>query len=119
MRSNIINMADRMKDNEDAALEALFRSEPIADDGFSARVLSRVRRRVWVRRLALPLAVAVGAAISAPAILDVAVIMNDLAGMLPTDSLGLPAGILPQTSAMLIAGAVTIAALFALPALED
>ena len=112
-------MADRMKDNEDAALEALFRSDPIADDGFSARVLSRVRRRVWVRRLALPLAVAFGAAVSAPAIRDVAVIMHDLIGMLPGDALGLSIGVLPQTSAVLIAGAVTIAALFALPAFED
>ena len=112
-------MADRMKDNEDAALEALFRSEPIADEGFSARVVSRVRRRVWVQRLALPLAVAVGAAISAPAIRDAAVIMRNLIGMLPTDALGISAGILTHTSAMLIAGAVTIAVLFALPALED
>ena len=119
MQSNIINMADRMKDNEDAALEALFRSEPIADDGFSARVMSRVRRRIWVRRLALPVAVAVGAAISAPAIRDVAVIVHDLAGMLPGDALGLSLGGLQQTSAMLITGAVTVAALFALPAIED
>ena len=119
MRSKIINMAERMKDTEDAALEALFRSEPIADDGFSARVLSKVRRRVWVRRLALPLAVIAGAAISAPAIRDVAVIMNDLAAMLSTGSLGLSTAILPQTSAVLLVAAATIAALFALPAFDD
>ena len=50
-------MAERQKDNEDLVLEALFRAEPIADDGFCKRVVARVRRRVWTRRVTLPVAV--------------------------------------------------------------
>ena len=44
-------MAERLKDDADLKLDALFRSEPVQDDGFSVRVVSRVRRRMWVQRL--------------------------------------------------------------------
>ena len=50
-------MAEKLKDAEDRLLESLFASEPIADDGFSRRVVTRIRRRIWVRRLALPVEV--------------------------------------------------------------
>ena len=65
MTSKIINMAERMKDEADAKLTAMFESSPVADDGFSTRVMSEVRRRMWVRRLSLPIALAIGLAISA------------------------------------------------------
>ena len=119
MQSKVVNMADRLKDSEDAALEALFKSEPIADDGFSARVVARVRRRIWVRRLALPTAVAAGAAIAGPAVLDVASVMTDLVGLIPFGWLAPPTDLLPQASVTLIVGAAAVAALFAIPALED
>jgi hypothetical protein len=64
LKSKIINMADRIKDVDDEMLEALFRAEPIADDGFSERIVRKVRRRLWLKRFTLPAAVAIGAAIS-------------------------------------------------------
>lgn len=60
MTSQIINMVDRMKSSEDRALETLFRSEPLPDGGFSARVAGRIRRRLWLRRLLVPAAVLAG-----------------------------------------------------------
>lgn len=45
-------------------LAAMFRSEPIADNGFSDRVVRRIRRRLWLRRITLPAAAAIGAAIA-------------------------------------------------------
>ena len=63
-------MADRLKDEVDRTLESLFRSEPVSDDGFSAQVVSRVRQRMWIRRLALPVAFLVGAAISVKPLLQ-------------------------------------------------
>lgn len=63
-------MAERMKDETDRALEQLFRCESIDDDGFSARVMARVRRRVWVRRLAMPIALVIGAVIGLKPLLD-------------------------------------------------
>ncbi len=118
MRSIVVNMAERMKDSEDRMLEALFRSEPIADDGFSRRVLARVRRRIWVRRLALPVAAVAGAGIALPAIRDVAGVLSDLVALLPLEWLTVEAP-LPQASAVLMLAAVAMAALFALPALDD
>ncbi len=68
MKSKIINMADKLKDSEDQHLEELFRSPSVEDNGFSARVVRRVRQRLWLRRLSLPVAVCVGLPIAmAPA----------------------------------------------------
>jgi hypothetical protein len=33
-------MAERIKDKEDLKLESMFRSEPVADDGFSVNIIS-------------------------------------------------------------------------------
>jgi hypothetical protein len=52
-------MADKTSDAVDRLLASALKAEPIADDGFSARIVSRIRRRIWVNRLALPIAVLV------------------------------------------------------------
>jgi len=57
-------MAEKTQDAEDRLLNAMFQAEPIADAGFSDRVVRRIRRQMWVRRLALPIAMVVGAAIA-------------------------------------------------------
>ncbi len=57
-------MAEKMQDAEDRLLESMFQSESVADNGFSDRVLRRIRRQIWVRRLALPVAMVAGAAIA-------------------------------------------------------
>ena len=57
-------MADSLRDAEDKILETLFQSEPVHDAGFSARAMKLLRRRLWVRRLALPIAFLLGALIS-------------------------------------------------------
>jgi len=101
----IINMADKMKDAEDLKLEALFRSEPLPDDGFSARVVSRVRRRIWVRRLSLPLAFAVGASIAARPLLQFVQSLPQIFGIVPQKVLGeleLPLGGLFNTPVVLL-----------------
>ena len=64
MSSKIINMADHGKDALDERLEQLFAADAIADDGFSIRVTSRLKRRAWLRRLILGGAAALGAAIA-------------------------------------------------------
>ena len=88
MTSKIINMADRLKDSEDLKLEALFRSEPVLDDGFSAGVVSRVRRRMWVRRLSLPTAVVAGAIIAAKPLTQFAILVPKLVNIVPQDLTG-------------------------------
>ena len=65
MKSKIIIMAERLKDEHDAKLEALCRSAPLEVDGFSKRVVWRVRRGICIRRWTLPLAIMVGGLIAA------------------------------------------------------
>jgi len=76
-------MAERLKDSEDLKLEALFRSEPVLDDGFSAGVVSRVRRRMWVRRLSLPTAFVAGVIIAAKPLTQLAILAPKLVNIVP------------------------------------
>ena len=59
-------MAEKTQDAEDRLLSAMFQADgtEIADDGFSDQIVRRIRRQMWVRRLALPIAMVVGAAIA-------------------------------------------------------
>jgi hypothetical protein len=82
-------MADRLKDSEDLKLEALFRSEPVPDDGFSATVESRVRRRLWVQRLSLPIAFVIGAVIAAKPLAQLATLVPKVVSLVPPSMVGL------------------------------
>lgn len=112
-------MVERMKDDDRLALEALFRSEPIADDGFSARVVRRIRRRILLRRLALPLALVVGLLIAFKPALQLLSALFGLVSVLPADLIQFPADALPQLSTLIVGGAVIAMVLFFIPALED
>ncbi len=96
MTSKIINMADKIKDAEDHLLESLFRSEEIADNGFSKRVITRIRRRIWLRRLALPGAMLIGAAIAARPLFDLLTATSKLLTAVPESVLNMPSTLLPQ-----------------------
>lgn len=122
MASKIINMADRVKDKDDLALEALFRSEPVPDDGFTAGVMSRVRRAVWVRRLSMPAAIAIGLAISAKPLVQAATIVPGLLDSVFGSTFGidrLPVDNLPQLSTVLIGATLLMAVLMGSRILED
>jgi len=119
-------MVERMKDKDELRLEALFRSDHIADDGFSRRVMRRVRRRIWISRLALPTALLVGSLIAfRPASQLVAALLK-LMDILPANlTAGLPAvampsvSAVPQLSTLIVGGALIAAALLFVRALED
>lgn len=117
MESKIINMADRLKDKEDRKLEALFASEPIADNGFSARVVSRIRRQIWVRRLALPVAFVIGAAIAAQPLME---LVNAVSGIFEFIPQSLASNLntvfaaqVPQMQSILLGAMLLVAALTA------
>lgn len=120
MTSKIINMVERMKDKQDRALEALLRSEPIADDGFTAHVMGRIRRREWVRRLALPVAIALGSLLALPPALRLLAIGRVIAADLRVDQLATYAlettpGLVPVAAV----GVLVTVALLAVTILED
>jgi hypothetical protein len=115
-------MAERIKDKEDLKLEAMFRSDPVADDGFSAGVVNRVRHRMWVRRLALPVGIIIGAAISAKPLLQVVSIVPGLVNSLFGSSLSidkLPLGSMPQLSTMIFGATLLMVVLLATKILEE
>ena len=121
MTSKIINMAERLKDKEDLALDAMFRSDPIADDGFSVKVVSTVRRRMWVRRLSLPVAVVIGAAISAKPLVEVVNVVPGLINSVFGSALSLdklPLQNMPQLSSMLLGASLLMAVMLASRILE-
>ena len=71
-------MAERIKDKEDLKLESMFRSDSVADDGFSVNIISRVKRQMWIRRLAMPVAIGIGMSIAAKPLLQLAGIAPNL-----------------------------------------
>ena len=108
MTSKIINMAEKLKDAEDRLLESMFRSEPVADDGFSDRIVTRIRRRLWLRRLALPVAIVVGGAVAAKPVSQLALAATKLMTVLPQDMFAMPLDWVPQIQ-LVILGAMLLA----------
>jgi hypothetical protein len=103
-------MVDRLKDKEDEVLEALFRSGPIADNGFSANVMKRLNRRLWIRRLALPTAFVVGTAIAIKPLSQLVVAFSQFLTLIPGSFEGLTLDSIPQASTIML-GALLLAAM--------
>ncbi len=118
----IINMADRLKDDADLKLESLFRSQPVLDDGFSVKVVARLRHRIWVRRLAMPVAITIGTLIAAKPLLQLASAIPKLLMIVP-DSMGslnnLPLSSLPQNSTIMFGAMLLFAVMMVGKMLED
>ena len=98
-------MAEKIRDAEDRMLESLFASEPIADDGFSQRVVGQIRRRIWIRRLALPVAMLIGGAIAIKPASQLLVAASKLLTAVPQDVVVGSADWLPAVSGIAISGA--------------
>ena len=112
-------MAEKMRDNEDRLLESMFRSEPINDDGFSNRIITRIRRRIWLRRLALPIAMLAGAAIAIKPLLQVVAVLSALTDSVPRDSFALPETVLAQLPIVVAIGCLLIVGIVTFQVSED
>ena len=112
-------MAERQKDEQDRALEALFRMQPVADDGFSQRVTTKLRRRIWARRITLPFAVFVGSAIAAKPAVTLMGQATEILSSLPVMESSLSAGWVPSPFTLLAGGVLLAIGLFGLNVLEE
>ena len=116
-------MVERMKDAEDLKLESLFASDAIADDGFSTRIEKRIRRQLWVRRLALPVALLVGGAIAVKPLANLLTALLRFVSILPdnvSDNFGSISTIsLPQTSTIMLGGMLVLGVVMISRMLED
>ena len=108
-------MVERMKDEQDKKLEALFRTPAmakIADDGFSERVMRRVRRRVRIRRWTLPIAAGIGGLIAFEPAMQLLELLPLLADLVPQELKVIPADLLQLPtffSGLLAVGAMMLA----------
>ncbi len=109
MISKIINMAERIKDAEDRLLESMFESLPVADDGFSAKIVRKVRRRLWLRRLTLPVAAAIGAMFAVKPLAGLVKALAGLSVLIPEDLVSTTTSMIPQAQ-MIVLGAMLLAA---------
>jgi len=100
-------MAEKLKDAEDRLLEAMFRSEPVADEGFSDRVVSRIRRRLWVQRLALPVAMLVGGAVAIKPATQLVIAASKLLTVVPQGILDAPTTWIPQMQSVAFGATLT------------
>ena len=119
MTSKIINMAERMKDAEDRLLESMFDAAPIADNGFSGQIVKRIRRKLWIRRLTLPLAVLLGLLLAFRPMAAVVKGVYDLLLSMPGDLVPSLAGTLPPLQLIVTGGLILVVAMFSLSMLED
>lgn len=71
LTSTIINLGDYRMDDEDRRLRELFAHTTVPDDGFSGRVIKRIRRKHRLRRLLLPLALLTGGVFAARPVLAI------------------------------------------------
>jgi hypothetical protein len=104
LTSKIINMAEKLKDAEDRLLESMFAAKSIEDDGFSKRVVTRIRRRIWIRRLALPVAMLVGSAIAIKPASELVIAVSKLLTVVPDSVVQAPADWLPNVQGIAISG---------------
>jgi len=119
LTSKIINMAERIKDEQDRLLESMFESAPIADDGFSGQIVSRIKRKLWVRRLALPVAALLGGLI---AFKPMAALLKGIYGLLvsmPAELVPSLSGSLPSLQLIVTGALILFVTLFSLNMLED
>ena len=119
MTSKIINMAERIKDDKDRLLESMFASEPIADNGFSEQIVRRVRRKLLVRRLILPVAALIGGAIAFKPLVALVSTLYQILQQLPGDLVGSAASSLPSVQLIVTGGLILFAAILSMNMLED
>jgi hypothetical protein len=98
-------MVEYFKDEDDRLLESLLASEPLADDGFSYRIVRRIRRRLWGRRLALATAVVIGGAIAVQPAVELSQVVVRVLQNIPGGVPGIELDAVPSM-AMLAGGGV-------------
>jgi hypothetical protein len=101
-------MAERIKDAEDRLLESMLASPPLADNGFSVRVVRKVNRRLWLRRLTLPIAAIVGGAIAFKPLAGLVAALSSLSSLIPADTINMATSSIPQLQIVLL-GAILLA----------
>jgi len=119
LTSKIIIMAERIKDAEDRLLESMFASPPLADDGFSVRVVRKVKRRLWLRRLTLPTAAIIGGAIAIKPLSGLVALLSSLSSLVPLDAINMASNSIPQFQTIVLGAILLAVCMLGMRFLED
>ena len=119
MTSKIINMAERIKDEQDRLLESMFESAPIADNGFSRQIVRRIRRKLWIRRITLPVAVLLGGLVAFQPVVALVRGLYQVLSSMPGDLVPSLAGSLPSLQLIVTGALILFVVMFSLNMLED
>jgi len=115
-------MAERMKDEQDRLLESMFESTPIADNGFSRQIVRRIRRKLWIRRITLPVAVLLGGLVAFQPVVAILrglyQVLSSMPGV-PADLVPSLAGSLPSLQLIVTGALILFVVMFSLNMLED
>ena len=112
-------MAEHMRDDVDKQLATLFRVEAIADDGFSERITRRIRRRLWLRRLTIPIAAIIGGAIALGPLASLVTLLAEFVRALPFDVVATTSGWIPSLPLIGLGGLLLVAMLVGLRLLDE
>ncbi len=112
-------MAEKIKDAEDRLLESMFEASSLADDGFSMRVLKRLNRRLWIRRLTLPIAAVTGGVIAFKPLAGLFVVLSNFGALIPSESVSGLAGQIPQLQNIVMGAVLLAVALFTVRMLDE
>ena len=112
-------MAEKIKDAEDRLLESLFDSPRLADDGFSAGIVNRINRRLWFRRLTLPVAAVVGGAIAFKPLAGLVTTLANLSSLIPPDLVSGATSSIPQFQTIVLGAILLAVGLVSLRLLEN
>jgi hypothetical protein len=119
LKSKIINMAEKIKDAEDRLLESLFESPPLADDGFSAGIVGKINRQLWLRRLTLPVAAVIGGVVAFKPLAGVVTTLANFSSLIPEDLVSGAASSIPQFQTIVLGAVLLLAGLVGMRMLED
>ena len=112
-------MAEKIKDAEDRLLESLFDHEPVADDGFSVRVVRKVNRQLWLRRLTLPIAAVIGGAIAFKPLVGLVAALANLSSLIPEAAVSSAASSIPQLQTVVLGAILLAVGLVGMRMIED
>ena len=111
-------MAERMKDAEDRLLESLFESGPLADDGFSAGIVRKINRQLWIRRLTLPLAAVIGGFIAFKPLTSLVTAFSSFSVLIPQDLVSGAVSSIPQFQTIALGAVLLVVGLVSVRMLE-
>lgn len=112
-------MAERIKDAQDRRLESMFESEPLMDDGFSINIVRKLNRRLWFRRLVLPVSASIGGVVAFKPLVGFVKTLSSFAALIPSDFLSATTVSIPQLPTVVMGAALLAVCLFGARALQE